>query len=56
MPPPPVTDGLANRDIAAQLYLSPRTVEYHPRKVFTKHRISSRTALLRGLPHQAPAR
>jgi FixJ family two-component response regulator len=53
MPPPPVTDGLANRDIAAQFYLSPRTVEYHPREVF-KHRISSRTELVRGLPHHSP--
>lgn len=39
--------GASNRDAAAELFLSPRTVEYHLRKVFTKLGISSRTELVR---------
>jgi DNA-binding CsgD family transcriptional regulator len=38
-------DGLSNPAIATQLFMSPRTVEYHLHKVFTKLAISSRNQL-----------
>ncbi len=37
-----VANGLSNPGFAAQLYLSPRTIDYHLRKVFAKLEISSR--------------
>jgi DNA-binding CsgD family transcriptional regulator len=44
-------DGLSNPEIGVRLFISPRTVEYHLHKVFTKLDISSRGQLNRALPN-----
>jgi DNA-binding CsgD family transcriptional regulator len=43
-------DGLSNPEIGARLFLSPRTVEWHLRKVFSKLEIRSRHELSSALP------
>ena len=44
-----LAEGRTTREAAAALFLSPKTVEYHLRKVYTKLGIASRDELARAI-------
>jgi DNA-binding CsgD family transcriptional regulator len=51
-----VAQGLSNRQVAAQLYLSPHTVGFHLRQVFRKLEVGSRVELTRLVMERAANR
>ena len=44
-----VADGMTNREVAAALFLSPKTIEFHLAQIFRKLGLRSRTQLARAL-------
>lgn len=49
-----VCEGLANKEIAARLFVSPRTVHAHLTHVYAKLGVASRVQLVREAAHHAP--
>jgi len=45
-----VRDGFSNPEVGSRLFLSPRTIEWHLRKIFSKLSITSRRQLRDVLP------
>jgi DNA-binding NarL/FixJ family response regulator len=50
-----VQRGASNRDIAADLFLSLKTVEFHLRQIYRKLDVHSRTQLVAALAEESPA-
>ena len=50
-----VRRGASKRDIAADLFLSPKTVEFHLRQIFRKLDVRSRTQLVAALAEKDTA-
>ena len=50
-----VTRGASNREIAAELFLAPKTIEFHLRQIYRKTGVRSRTQLVAALARDAPA-
>ncbi|MFF5204416.1 LuxR C-terminal-related transcriptional regulator [Streptosporangium sp. NPDC000396] len=44
-----IAEGATNREVAARLFVSPRTVDYHVRNIFAKLGIASRAELIRSV-------
>jgi DNA-binding CsgD family transcriptional regulator len=51
-----VADGKTNRDVAATLYVSPKTVEFHLTRIYRKLEIHSRSELVRRIADQESGR
>jgi DNA-binding CsgD family transcriptional regulator len=48
-----VSQGLTNRQVSTQIFLSPHTINYHLRQIFRKLAIKSRVELARIVPREA---
>ncbi|MGI5143161.1 LuxR C-terminal-related transcriptional regulator [Streptomyces sp. CA-106110] len=52
-----VASGLSNREVAARLFISPKTVQFHLTRIYAKYGLRSRTELAaRAAEHQEPHR